>query len=49
MREFKESVSGKDAPEDVVDVMPEDDDLAELPPAQPVAQSAPARERDAVS
>lgn len=48
MREFKESVSGKDAPEDVVDVMSEDD-VAELPPAQPVAQSAPARERDAVS
>ncbi len=50
MREFKESVSGKDAPDDDVDadVMVEDD-VAELPPAQPVAQSAPARERDAVS
>ena len=38
MREFKDSISGKD-----------DDDRAELPPAQeePV-ETAPARERDAV-
>jgi sec-independent protein translocase protein TatA len=44
MREFKESVSGKD--DDVEDV----DDYAELPPAEPTTQAAtPSRERDTVS
>jgi sec-independent protein translocase protein TatA len=44
MREFKESVSGKDDDGS-------DDDVAELPPAQPAETSttATARERDTVS
>lgn len=43
MREFKESVSGKD--DDAID------DIAELPPVEPVETSATAtaRERDTVS
>ena len=42
MREFKESVSGKD--DDVVD------DVAELPPAaEPTTTATTARERDTVS
>jgi sec-independent protein translocase protein TatA len=41
MREFKESVSGKD--DDPVD------DMAELPPAEPSTPATPARERDTVS
>jgi sec-independent protein translocase protein TatA len=44
MREFKESVSGKD--DDPID------DIAELPPAEPAGTSTsatPARERDTVS
>jgi sec-independent protein translocase protein TatA len=48
MREFKESVSGKDdRAHDAVDV----DDYAELPPAEPEPSqtAAPSRERDTVS
>jgi sec-independent protein translocase protein TatA len=41
MREFKESVSGKD--DDPVD------DMAELPPAEPSTSATPSRERDTVS
>jgi sec-independent protein translocase protein TatA len=41
MREFKESVSGKD--DDHVD------DMAELPPAEPSTPATPTRERDTVS
>jgi sec-independent protein translocase protein TatA len=41
MREFKDSVSGKDPPED--------DYTAELPPAQPASTTAPAAERETVS
>jgi sec-independent protein translocase protein TatA len=41
MREFKDSVSGKD---DRVD-----DDMAELPPAEPSTPATPSRERDTVS
>ncbi|HEY1317706.1 MAG TPA: twin-arginine translocase TatA/TatE family subunit [Gaiella sp.] len=41
MREFKESVSGKD--DDPVD------DMAELPPPEPSAPATPSRERDTVS
>ena len=41
MREFKESVSGKD--DDRVD------DMAELPPAEPSTPATPTRERDTVS
>jgi sec-independent protein translocase protein TatA len=43
MREFKESVSGKDDPLDDVD------DYAELPPAEPSQAATPSRERDTVS
>ena len=39
MREFKDSVSGKD----------DDDDRSELPPADPAAPVSQARERDTVS
>ncbi len=46
MREFKESVSGKD--DDHVDEMAELPP-AELPPAEPSAPATPARERDTVS
>jgi sec-independent protein translocase protein TatA len=42
MREFKDSVSGKDD-DDVVE------ELAELPPAEPAAPATPSRERDTVS
>lgn len=42
MREFKESVSGKDDD-------PIDDDIAELPPAEPTTTAIPSRERDTVS
>jgi sec-independent protein translocase protein TatA len=43
MREFKESVSGKDDRDDV-------DDYAELPPVEPTTEAAtPSRERDTVS
>ena len=41
MREFKESVAGKD--DDRVD------DMAELPPAEPSTPATPSRERDTVS
>ena len=41
MREFKDSVTGKD--DDRVD------DMAELPPAEPAAPATPSRERDTVS
>ena len=41
MREFKESVSGKD--DDNVD------EMAELPPAEPSTPATPSRERDTVS
>jgi Sec-independent protein translocase protein TatA len=41
MREFKESVSGKD--DDHVD------EMAELPPAEPSTPATPTRERDTVS
>jgi sec-independent protein translocase protein TatA len=41
MREFKDSVSGKD---DVAD-----DDYAELPPAEPSTPAATSRERDSVA
>jgi sec-independent protein translocase protein TatA len=41
MREFKDSVSGKD--DDRVD------DMAELPPVEPAAPATPSRERDTVS
>ena len=41
MREFKESVSGKD--DDPVE------EMAELPPAEPSTPATPARERDTVS
>jgi hypothetical protein len=44
MREFKESVSGKD--DDRVDEMAE---LTELPPAEPSTPATPSRERDTVS
>ncbi len=43
MREFKESVSGKDEDDRVVD------DMAELPPARPSTPATPSRERDTVS
>lgn len=39
MREFKDSVSGKD--DDRVD-----DDMAELPPAEPSTPATPSRERE---
>jgi len=42
MREFKESVSGKDDDDRV-------DEMAELPPAEPSTPATPARERDTVS
>ena len=45
MREFKDSVSGKD---DAVDDN-RIDDYAELPPAEPSATATPSRERDTVS
>ena len=41
MKEFKDSVSGKD--DDRVD------DMAELPPVEPAAPATPSRERDTVS
>ena len=41
MREFKESVSGKD--DDPVE------EMAELPPAEPSTPATPAREHDTVS
>ena len=41
MKEFKDSVSGKD--DDRVD------DMAELPPAEPSTPATPTRERDTVS
>jgi sec-independent protein translocase protein TatA len=44
MREFKDSVSGKDDDDDVVV-----EELAELPPAEPAAPATPSRERDTVS
>ena len=44
MREFKESVSGKDDGSDFVE-----DASPELPPAQPAPTSASAAERDTVS
>jgi sec-independent protein translocase protein TatA len=44
MREFKESVSGKDDGSDIVE-----DAASELPPAQPAPTSASAAERDTVS
>ena len=45
MREFKDSVSGKDDVDDPID------EVAELPPAEPAATTTttPARERDIVS
>ena len=45
MREFKDSVSGKDDVDDPID------EVAELPPAEPAATTTttPARERDTVS
>jgi sec-independent protein translocase protein TatA len=43
MREFKDSVSGKDDPDDLMD------DVAELPPAEPEAATSVARERDTVA
>ena len=45
MREFKDSVSGKDDGDDEVD------EVAELPPGEPAATTTatPARERDTVS
>jgi sec-independent protein translocase protein TatA len=43
MREFKESVSGKDDDDDRID------DIAELPPAEPSETVTPSRERDTVS
>jgi Sec-independent protein translocase protein TatA len=45
MREFKDSVSGKDDDDDPID------EVAELPPAEPAATTTttPARERDTVS
>ena len=43
MREFKESVSGKDDDDDRVD------EMAELPPAEPSTPATPTRERDTVS
>jgi sec-independent protein translocase protein TatA len=45
MREFKESVSGKDDDRPLDDV----DDYAELPPAEPAQAATPSRERDTVS
>ena len=45
MREFKDSVSGKD---DAIDDNPIDD-YAELPPAEPSATATTSRERDTVS
>ncbi|HTK24304.1 MAG TPA: twin-arginine translocase TatA/TatE family subunit [Gaiella sp.] len=42
MREFKESVSGKDDDDRV-------EEMAELPPAEPSTPATPARERDTVS
>ena len=44
MREFKDSVSGKDDDDPI-------DEVAELPPAEPAATTTatPARERDTVS
>jgi len=42
MREFKDSVSGKDDDDPV-------DDMAELPPAEPSTTATPSRERDIVS
>jgi sec-independent protein translocase protein TatA len=42
MREFKESVSGKDDDDRI-------DDIAELPPAEPSETATPSRERDTVS
>jgi Sec-independent protein translocase protein TatA len=42
MREFKESVSGKDDDDRV-------DEMAELPPAEPSTPATPTRERDTVS
>ena len=49
MREFKDSVSGKDDDETVEGETV--DEVAELPPAEPPATptAAPARERDTVS
>jgi sec-independent protein translocase protein TatA len=44
MREFKESVSGKDDDDD-----DRIDDIAELPPAEPSETATPSRERDTVS
>jgi sec-independent protein translocase protein TatA len=43
MREFKDSVSGKDDVEDTID------EVAELPPAVEPTTTTPARERDTVS
>src|SRR6478736_2434255 len=45
MREFKDSVSGKDDDDDPID------EVAQLPPAEPAATTTttPARERDTVS
>jgi sec-independent protein translocase protein TatA len=40
MREFKDSVTGKDD---------DDDRQAELPPAQPASSDAPVRERETLS
>ena len=42
MREFKESVSGKDDDDRV-------DEMAELPPAEPSTPATPPRERDPVT
>jgi sec-independent protein translocase protein TatA len=46
MREFKESVSGSGKDDDPLAF---DDDVAELPPAEPSQTATPARERDTVS
>jgi Sec-independent protein translocase protein TatA len=42
MREFKDSVSGKDDDDSI-------DEIAELPPAEPSTTATTARERDTVS
>jgi sec-independent protein translocase protein TatA len=47
MREFKDSVSGGGKDDDHRSF--DDDDVAELPPAEPSQAATPARERDTVS
>jgi sec-independent protein translocase protein TatA len=50
MREFKDSVSGKDDDESTVGVVDDDDDApAELPPGQATPVAAKSAERDPVS